>query len=81
MIYRKCECGKAESWESGMPPADCSGCEECGTTYATNPEGHKPLAPHDWSMRYDVRTGKPDGRICERCYKREKITDEAPAEA
>lgn len=68
MNYRRCKCGKCESWESGMAPADCSGCEECGTTFSGHPDGHKPLIPHDWRPQFDRNTGKPDRPMCTRCY-------------
>lgn len=68
MIYRRCKCGEAELWESGMPPRDCQGCSKCGTTYAVGPEGNKPLIPHDWEPRFNRKTGKPDRRQCSRCY-------------
>jgi hypothetical protein len=71
MVYYKCECGKSEYYESGMPPKDCEGCEDCKTTYATYKGGHKPLAPHEWETKYNENTGKPYRR-CKKCYQKEK---------
>jgi hypothetical protein len=70
MIYWRCKCGKAESWESGMPPQDCQGCDKCGTTLATGPSGHKDRIPHDWKPQFNSDTGAPDRPICRRCYAR-----------
>jgi len=71
MNYLRCKCGKAEYWESGMPPQPCQGCDECGTTYAYSPNGHKGLVAHDWRPQYDRNTGGKTKRICRRCYARE----------
>lgn len=71
MIYMRCKCGKTESFNSGMMPQDCEGCDECGTTFSTNPDGHKERAPHDWKTMYDEHTGKPYRR-CKKCYTKEK---------
>jgi len=67
MIYRRCRCGKCESWESGMPQQDCQGCDACGSTFAGSPEGHRERIPHDWEPRFNPRTGAPDKRMCRRC--------------
>jgi hypothetical protein len=63
MRSHTCKCGKRIYWESGMPPRDCEGCEECGTNYKK-----KPLIPHDFSrLLYNENTGKPY-KICTKCY-------------
>lgn len=63
----RCKCGNRKYYESGMPPRDCQGCEECGTTYAQSPEGHKPLQPHTWKPQFDRNTGEPTRPICSQC--------------
>lgn len=73
MRYLRCECGKAERWDSGEAVAPCSGCRKCGTTFATSKEGHKPLEPHDWKPRYDADTGEPTQRMCKSCYRIERM--------
>lgn len=79
MIYWRCKCGKAEYFESGMAPQDCQGCDECGTTYATTPDGHELKIPHDWKPQFDHNTGKPARPLCRRCYARgPKPAEEEP---
>ena len=70
MNYRRCQCGKCESWESGMHPQDCEGCRECGTTFASHPDGHKPIQPHVLDLRYSDKTGEPSHFICKKCRQR-----------
>ena len=70
MQYWRCKCGKEECWESGFPPANCVGCDECKTTLGLNPDMHKPLEPHDLELRYDEKTGKPSYQRCKKCYQR-----------
>lgn len=66
MIYMTCKCGKCESLNSGMSPASCDGCNECGTNFYK-----KPLEPHEWKTMYDENTGKPYRR-CKNCYQRKR---------
>lgn len=73
MRYLKCKCGACERWDSGEAVAPCSGCKKCGTTFATHPDDHKPLQPHEWEPRYDPLTGKPERRMCARCHKIERV--------
>lgn len=68
MRYLKCNCGACERWDTGEMVQPCQGCEKCQTTFATNPEGHRPLQPHDWRPRYNPATGEPDKRMCGLCY-------------
>lgn len=70
MIYHQCKCGKRQYFESGIAPKDCQGCDGCGTTFATTPDGHKPRIEHDWQPRFCEDTGKPARPICRRCYTR-----------
>lgn len=72
MIYRRCQCGKAERWDTGEIVHPCQGCATCGTTYAASSQEHQPLAEHDWRPRYNAETGKADRRMCARCYKIER---------
>jgi hypothetical protein len=51
-----------------MNPQDCEGCDECGTTYATHPDGHKPRIEHDWKPQFNRNTGEPDRPYCRRCF-------------
>lgn len=70
MKYMRCKCGKAESWNSGMPSKDCQGCRECGTTFSSGPDGHKPIVPHEPQKQFDQNTGEFSHFICRRCYAR-----------
>ena len=54
-----------------MPFADCQGCEICNTTFASNPDGHHELKPHDYEIMYNQSTGKPYKR-CKNCYQAEE---------
>lgn len=72
MNYLRCKCGKCQMWESGMNPQPCEGCTECNTTFAWGPDYHDELQPHEWKQQYDQNTGKPNGAVCTRCYKRDK---------
>lgn len=67
MIGYRCKCGKCTGWSS-MGMSDCQGCEECNTTLASHPEGHKELAPHEYEIMYYQHTGKPY-KICKNCMK------------
>ena len=75
MQYWQCKCGKKKRFESGMAPRDCQGCDECGTTYAQSPKGHKPKAPHNFKIEYDINTGKPKRRRCIHCHRGEKLEE------
>lgn len=79
MQYKKCQCGACERWDTGEIVHPCQGCEKCGTTYAGSPSGHKPLEPHVWVPRYSSSTGKPNGRMCSRCMKLEKLSAQEEA--
>lgn len=76
MNYWRCQCGKQQKWESGMPPFDCEGCDECGTTLARGAGGHRPKTEqHEWIEESTTRT-LPDGSTeihrerayCAKCY-------------
>lgn len=73
MIYKRCQCGKAEYWDGGVAVQPCQGCSSCGTTFSSHPDGHRPVAEHEWEPRYNPRTGAPDKRMCRRCYKTERV--------
>ena len=75
MIYRRCKCGKCESWESGMPPAPCQGCEECRTTMETSPGLHRTPLPHSLKAQFDVNTGKPSRPICSECLRAFRVEE------
>lgn len=71
MAYGRCVCGKREFWGSGMEPAPCSPCEECGAVPAAGPNLHPDPVPHDFSLTSDVETDegpKPLTR-CRYCFK------------
>lgn len=72
MRYLRCKCGKTERWDTGEPVDPCAGCAECQTTFATHPDDHKPLEPHDWEPRFDKRTGLPARPVCKRCHARDR---------
>ncbi len=66
MIYVRCKCGECQGWTTdGFQ--DCQGCTKCETTFASNPEHHKPLQPHDWKTKYNENTGKPY-KTCKVCH-------------
>lgn len=64
MNYYRCRCGKQESW-SNYQPADCDGCESCGSNMSLVTETHKPLQEHSWKTHYTA-SGKPYER-CTKC--------------
>lgn len=69
MQYYQCKCGKSAAWNTGERIYDCEGCDECQTTYAQSPNGHKPLQPHKFDkILYNQNTGKPY-KLCSDCYK------------
>lgn len=75
MRYYRCKCGKHQAWSS-MGVADCGGCDECQTTLAEGPNGHRDIAPHEWREEWEI--DKESGerwkeRICLRCMKRERV--------
>lgn len=75
MIHKTCQCGKVESWSSGMRYYDCQGCKDCQTTFGTTvmKDGtpvteYRPLQPHDFTkIKYNQETGKPY-KMCKWCY-------------
>lgn len=70
MRYLKCKCGNAQSWSSGYNYADCDGCKKCNTTLASGPDGHKPLAEHEF-VAYPIKAdqeGVTETR-CKNCHK------------
>jgi len=67
MQYYRCKCGKREFWGSGMVPAPCDGCDECGTTLTQNLDNHETPRAHQLIRRYKEETGEPYWR-CELCY-------------
>ena len=71
MTYYRCKCGKCEYFGSGMFPEDCQGCDECGTNLATSSEKHKPVAEHEWIIRYNEITGESYLR-CKKCYQKKE---------
>lgn len=82
MIGYRCKCGFVFGSFSGMTPADCSGCSKCGTTLASNPDGHKPIAPHDFVAKPVRDADQPDATItrCSKCLRtKRQIEKEAAA--
>lgn len=69
MRYLRCQCGKAEMWTTDAP-RPCQGCDECGTTFAGSPDGHKQREPHQWKPQFNQNTGKPDRPYCAVCYEK-----------
>lgn len=65
MITLRCKCGEQKLWTS-QGTWDCMGCEKCQTTFADHPDGHKPLQPHNYKIKYHQNTGKPY-KMCEQC--------------
>ncbi len=66
MRYVRCKCRNREGWTSDSFQ-DCQGCPDCKTTFASHPDNHRPLQPHDWETVYNERTGKPYKR-CKNCH-------------
>lgn len=72
MQHWRCQCGELTISESGMPPQDCDGCDDCGTTFAQSPGGHKPREPHKMRPRFNPSDGLPEGGSCSVCFHRDK---------
>lgn len=73
MNYWKCECGKTDYFESGMPPKPCQGCDICGTTLSASPKiPYKAKEPHIPKPVYDRDTGEIRYYECSRCMERLK---------
>lgn len=70
MNYWRCKCGAYTAWESGFPPARCTGCEKCNTTLARHPDDHQEPEPHVMELRYDERTGEATHYTCVVCMKK-----------
>jgi len=70
MNYSKCQCGKVES-RSSQGHRPCEGCEDCGTTFAQNPNDHKKKEPHGWVTRTTLEDGvQVENRTyCKNCFK------------
>jgi hypothetical protein len=67
----RCKCGDKIMYTS-TGVHDCQGCEICGTTFAGHPDNHKPLIPHDFSIKkFNQNTGKPY-YVCSRCHEVDK---------
>jgi hypothetical protein len=65
-----------------MGHPSCDGCDECNTTLAEGPDGHRDIAPHDFREEWEIdsKTGaRWKVRICLRCLLEEKVegSDEA----
>jgi len=75
MQFYRCKCGKARFWGSGEVPADCEGCDECGTTLTQHPEDHRTPIPHDWMTLYHQSTRLPY-QVCRRCHTRKNSEQE-----
>lgn len=68
MRYRRCRCGKIESWSSGLDPQACEGCLDCNTTLEVYPDAHKERIPHDFVERTVTEDGKTtDESYCRLC--------------
>ena len=71
MIYRTCNCGKSERWDSGFSPWPCEGCDECGSQYGHPDDTSIPVRePHVLVARFSPATGEPDRPRCKRCMAR-----------
>lgn len=69
MRYYRCKCGKYESYGS-TSPALCLGCDECGTSLATDPSLCRPAQSHSFVVE-QVETDeglKPLSR-CRLCHR------------
>ena len=81
MQYWRCQCGESEYYESGMYPADCAGCDKCGTTFAQSAGEHKQRAGHDLVIRYDQMTGQPRMQRCNKCHQAFDLSGQSLAAA
>lgn len=71
MKHYRCKCGRAESL-SDDSPWDCEGCDECNTTLAENPSGHRTPIPHDFVYGRLSTTDIAKVFWCKRCYRVKK---------
>lgn len=81
MRYMQCRCGKHTCYTSMGSPS-CRGCEECKTTLAEGPDGHRTPEPHQWEVEWkvDPKTGdRWQERICLRCLITERVDPAAAA--
>ena len=71
MKFYRCKCGKAKAWGS-MSPQPCQSCDECGTTLASHPGGHKKPIDHKYQTDQTVRDGEVVNEMtyCRRCFGR-----------
>lgn len=69
MVYYRCKCGKSQAWGGLMPPNQCTGCPECGTTLEVHPSLRKSPKPHEFVVRYNETTGEPY-EMCVNCLRR-----------
>jgi len=65
----RCKCGDKTGWTSDSFQ-DCQGCDICNTTFASHPDNHKELQPHEYITVYNESTGKPYKR-CNKCHQSE----------
>jgi hypothetical protein len=63
----RCKCGKEICFTSMGGVPECQGCHECKTTFAANPELHKPLQKHTPMKQFDKNTGEFSHFQCSRC--------------
>lgn len=76
MRYLRCQCGKCEGWNSGMPENPCDGCKECNTTMSSSPSGHKELTPHEM-VAYPIESDQGDSTLsrCRWCHDTKKTIE------
>ena len=72
MLYSRCKCGKREGWDSGMPPAPCDVCPECGSARAYSPSTHPEPEPHRFHA--EIERGQVIVR-CLRCHAEGNLED------
>lgn len=75
MKFFRCQCGQRTSISSMGPGPSCYGCEECNTTLSDYPDGHEPLAPHEYATK-PAEADQPGATLtrCRRCLRRPVAT-------
>lgn len=74
MRYWQCKCGERQGWGS-TGPRPCDWCDECKTTLACGPDGHRIIRPPHKMIKTSVDIETDDGTSvatltrCIHCHK------------
>lgn len=70
MIYGQCKCGAIQFWGSGMNPAPCNPCKQCGTIPATHVNAHPEPIDHEFYVsQVETDEGMKPLSRCRYCMK------------